>query len=65
MPYFMKSPLALYRAFRAANVPDDLAREAAFAVSADWEAVLTELLTGPVPGTRPGPDRSEDLPSPR
>ncbi len=32
MFYSMKSPLALYRAFKAANVPDDIARDAAYAV---------------------------------
>ena len=45
MFYSMQSPLALYRAFRAANVPDDIARDAAYAVSADLEAMIDQLVT--------------------
>ncbi|CDQ10182.1 conserved protein of unknown function [Acidithiobacillus ferrivorans] len=45
MVYSMKSPLALYRAFSAANVPDDIARNAAYAVSADLEAMIDQLVT--------------------
>ena len=45
MIYNMQSPLALYRAFKAANVPDDVARDAAYAVSADLEAMIDQLVT--------------------
>ncbi|MFA5732853.1 MAG: hypothetical protein WC934_12745 [Acidithiobacillus sp.] len=45
MIYILKSPLALYRAFRAANVPDDIARDAAYAVSADLKAMIDQLAT--------------------
>ncbi|MBU2768218.1 hypothetical protein HAP94_19100 [Acidithiobacillus ferrivorans] len=45
MIYIMKSPLALYRAFRAANVPDDIARDAAYAVSADLKAMIDQIVT--------------------
>ena len=45
MVYSMKSPLALYRALRAANVPDDIARDAAYAVSTDLEAMIDKLVT--------------------
>ena len=45
MFYSMQSPLALYRAFKAANVPDDIARDAAYAVSADLEAMIDQLVT--------------------
>ncbi|MHB1642409.1 MAG: hypothetical protein ACYCS8_07085 [Acidithiobacillus sp.] len=41
MFYSMQSPLALYRAFKAANVPDDIARDAAYAVSADLEVMIS------------------------
>lgn len=44
MTYVLKSPLALYRALREANIPPDLAREAAFAIGEDLEAMLKELL---------------------
>ena len=44
MIYVMKSPLALYRAFRAANVPDDIARDAAYAVSADLKAMIDQFV---------------------
>ena len=39
-----KSPLALYRAFRAANVHDDIARDAAYAVSADLKAMIGQFV---------------------
>ena len=45
MFYSMQSPLALYRAFKAANVPEDIARAAAYAVSADLEAMVDQLVT--------------------
>ncbi|MBW9248732.1 MAG: hypothetical protein GJU72_06590 [Acidithiobacillus ferriphilus] len=45
MIYIMKSPLALYRAFRTANVPDDIARDAAYAVSADLKAMIDQFVT--------------------
>ena len=45
MFYSMQSPLTLYRAFRAANVPDDIARDAAYAVSADLEAMIDQFVT--------------------
>jgi hypothetical protein len=45
MIYSMKSPLALYRAFRAANVPDDIARDAAYSVSADLKAMIDQFVT--------------------
>ena len=45
MIYILKSPLALYRAFRAANVPDDIARDAAYAVSADLKAMIDQIVT--------------------
>ena len=41
----MQRPLALYRAFKAANVPDDIARDATYAVSADLEAMIDQLVT--------------------
>ncbi|MBN6740915.1 hypothetical protein JKG47_10280 [Acidithiobacillus sp. MC6.1] len=44
MTYIMKSPLTLYRAFRAATVPDDTAKEAAYAVSADLEVIIGQLV---------------------
>ena len=44
MIYVMKSPLALYHAFRAANVPDDIARDAAYAVSADLKAMIDQFV---------------------
>lgn len=40
----MKSPLTLYRAFRAATVPNDIAKEAAYAVSADLEVIIGQLV---------------------
>ncbi|MDA8154428.1 MAG: hypothetical protein M0003_17235 [Acidithiobacillus sp.] len=45
MIYSMKSPLALYRAFSAANVPDDIARDAAYSVSADLKAMIDQFVT--------------------
>ncbi|MDD5375225.1 hypothetical protein [Acidithiobacillus sp.] len=45
MFYSMQSLLALYRAFRAANVPDDIARDVAYAVSADLEAMIDQFVT--------------------
>lgn len=45
MVYSMKSPLALYRAFRAANVPDAIARDAAYSVSADLKAMIDQFVT--------------------
>ena len=44
MIYVMESPLALYRTFRAANVPDDIARDAAYAVSADLKAMIDQFV---------------------
>ncbi|MBN6743233.1 hypothetical protein JKG47_22755 [Acidithiobacillus sp. MC6.1] len=44
MTYIMKSPLILYRAFRAATVPNDIAKEAAYAVSADLEVIIGQLV---------------------
>lgn len=65
MVYLLKSPFALYRAFRAANVPDNLAREAAFAVSADLEAVLAQGLAGQTPPRDPKMEETKDTLSPR
>jgi hypothetical protein len=45
MIYMMKSPFALYRAFSAAHVPDDIARAAAYAVSTDLKAMIEQLVT--------------------
>ena len=45
MIYIMKNQLSSYRAFRAADVPDDIARDAAYAVSADLKAMIDQIVT--------------------
>ena len=42
MIYFLKSPLALYIALRAANVPHVLAQAAADALAADFMALAED-----------------------